>query len=177
MDALSVSSNHARSLPTEPPTHTLRAAFAQPPTRYGLKEIKGRESYGAQEKLRAVGLRQGGILSLQSSVITGHVCRERRPQISKKADFISSVAQGTTCLLVQLLYARLPFEPRWCRLRVRVLFSTRAAVLCDLTTPRKRSHTSQQPKTFWIGDLTVQIVCKTLWKVFPLQEKHKNIPP
>lgn len=61
--------------------------------------------------------------------------------------------------------------------RVRVMFSISTVVPCDPVILRKWSQTSKWLKTFWIRDLTVQIVRKILWKVFALHERYKNIPP
>lgn len=63
------------------------------------------------------------MLSLESCAVMGHVCGEHRTQISKKADFISSVAQGTTCLLMQLLYVHSPPSHAAAGLRVSVVCS------------------------------------------------------
>lgn len=86
----------------------VRRMLALSATSKGKKKTRGTRNI-------MVRLRAQGILSLESSVIMGHACTECRTQISKKADFISSVAQGTTCLLMQLLCMHLPFQPLWCR--------------------------------------------------------------
>lgn len=103
---LNVNSNHPPGLPPEPAIY-INAIRCTASYQIQSKRSKGKRKTQGIKTRRAVGLRGGGIVTGEQRY-RGHVSGEGRTQISRKAACIRSVAQGTTCLLMQLLPVHLP---------------------------------------------------------------------